>query len=430
MYTPPESSISGSGRYIEFSDAACNLVANDNNCQFDISEVFVRDLGTHRTSLISVATGGVDAQYPLADRQVPIAGGTNDRGSTLVGPNTLQSFASTGPTISDNGRYAVFVSTAMNLVPNTPAGDPVQMDERRGVYLHDLGTDRTYRMDVESDGEPFGASEDVFDPSISADGRYVAMYCGACGPVVSGVEVYDWVTGALDQLPVLGVSMKNVFPPRGSTAWWNGDWTPGMSADGRYVSLTTYWTPKTQPLLPTSSADVFEWDRGKTLGAGRLVSTGRLAALGSSAFRVTGEASAVIDTGYDALSAPMDGLALTNATLRYRADSADLFVRMSVGQMPATDLVPPGTTYSFDLVVSGRDYEVRAVWSITGATFGLFDRPTPNGPWTHVANLSGGFGTTGDEIVVSLPLTAVGAQNGGRIGGLTARVSLTPTLDR
>ena len=48
-------SFSVDGRYVAFSSLATNLVANDNN---DITDVFIRDLRTHRTQLVSVGMHG------------------------------------------------------------------------------------------------------------------------------------------------------------------------------------------------------------------------------------------------------------------------------------------------------------------------------------------------------------------------------------
>jgi hypothetical protein len=78
-------SISTNGRFIAFYSCASNLVDGDTNGRFD---VYVHDQFTGRTSRISVATDGAQA---------------NDDSVT--------------PYISADGRYVVFASYATNLVP-------------------------------------------------------------------------------------------------------------------------------------------------------------------------------------------------------------------------------------------------------------------------------------------------------------------------
>src|SRR6478735_6433533 len=88
-------SLSGDGRFVAFESTADNLVPGDTNGKAD---VFVRDHQTHSTALVSVsASGGV------ADG------------------------ASTQASISDDGRYVAFASTATNLVD----GD---LDARSDVF--------------------------------------------------------------------------------------------------------------------------------------------------------------------------------------------------------------------------------------------------------------------------------------------------------
>src|SRR5439155_22417321 len=49
--------VSSNGHYVAFESAADNLLANDTN---GFSDVFVRDLGRGVTRLVSVATNGAD----------------------------------------------------------------------------------------------------------------------------------------------------------------------------------------------------------------------------------------------------------------------------------------------------------------------------------------------------------------------------------
>jgi Tol biopolymer transport system component len=92
------------------------------------TDVYVHDRANCVTALVSVATGGVQAN---AD--------------------------ATGAAISGDGRYVAFTSAATNLAPSDDPGDD--------VFVHDTVTGVTARISDANGGEL---------PKLSADGRYVA----------------------------------------------------------------------------------------------------------------------------------------------------------------------------------------------------------------------------------------------------------------
>ena len=104
-------SISADGRYVAFESDANNLVAGDTN---GTSDIFVHDRGTRRTTRVSVESSGA-------------------QGNSL----------SARPSISADGRYVAFISSAMNLV----AGDTNGRDD---VFVYDRQTGRTTRISVDS----------------------------------------------------------------------------------------------------------------------------------------------------------------------------------------------------------------------------------------------------------------------------------------
>jgi Ca2+-binding RTX toxin-like protein len=125
----------------------------------DTADIFVNDLQTGTTKLISVASDGT-----------PV---TNEFST---------------PSISADGRYVAFNSDASNLV----SGDTNGFAD---VFVNDLQTGTTKLISVASDGTP--GDNYSFSPSISADGRYVA-FDSAASNLVSGdpngfadVFVYD-----------------------------------------------------------------------------------------------------------------------------------------------------------------------------------------------------------------------------------------------
>lgn len=135
------SRISADGRYVAFSSAASNLVANDTNKAIDI---FVRDRISGTTERVSVGTGGIQAN------------------------EDLEKYANFN--ISGDGRYVVFNSPASNLVSNDTNG----VDD---VFIHDRQTHTTSRVSVDSSGNQ--GNRRSYGQGISFNGRHVAFISGA-----------------------------------------------------------------------------------------------------------------------------------------------------------------------------------------------------------------------------------------------------------
>lgn len=130
--------VSADGRTIAFESRATNLVAGDTN---GVKDVFVRDVLTGLTERVSVSSSGVE--------------GDNE---------------SLAPSISADGRYVVYASSATNLV----AGDT---NASWDVFLHDRLSATTTRVSVGAGGaQASGAS---LDPELSDDGLVVAFTSNA-----------------------------------------------------------------------------------------------------------------------------------------------------------------------------------------------------------------------------------------------------------
>lgn len=138
--------LSRDGRFVVFHSGATNLAPRANN---GVDDVFVRDRKTGVTTLLSVGLGGIEA----------------DEQSQL-------------PVISGGGRFVAFQSDATNLV----AGDN---DFLLDVFVHDRQTHTIELVSV----DPTGASGGGGQPSISADGRFVAFTSGR--PLVAGDSNLD-----------------------------------------------------------------------------------------------------------------------------------------------------------------------------------------------------------------------------------------------
>ncbi|MGH9012991.1 MAG: TolB family protein [Acidimicrobiia bacterium] len=272
--------MSADGRYVAFVSNATNLVAGDTN---GFADVFVRDHQSGETERVSVATGGTEANNnsntPLPDVGSSISGdgryvAFESDASNLVPGDTNNvrdvfvhdrdtdttervSVDSTGaetnaggsmPSISGDGRYVAFQSTATNLVP----GDTNFVGD---VFVHDRDTDTTERVSVDSSGAEanFGSIE----ASISGDGRYVAFTSDATNLVAGDtntsrdVFVHDRDTGLTERVSV---------DSTGTQANSGRSDGASISGDGRYVAFGSEATN----LVPGDTnglRDVFVHDR-------------------------------------------------------------------------------------------------------------------------------------------------------------------------
>jgi Ca2+-binding RTX toxin-like protein len=245
-------SISGDGRFVAFTSVATNLVPGDTNNQQDI---FVRDLSTNTTTLVSVSSNGdrgnggsfrssisANGRFVVfssaASNIVP--GDTNDSNDIFVrdlltNTTTPVSVSSTGdrandssyrPSISADGRFVTFDSDASNLVP----GDTNNTGD---IFVRDLSTNAITLVSVGSSGER--GNDDAFNPSISANGRFVAFHSNATNLVPGDTNnsrdifVRDLLTNTTT---LISVSSSG---ERGNDDSFNLLSPGAISADGRFV---------------------------------------------------------------------------------------------------------------------------------------------------------------------------------------------------
>jgi Bacterial TSP3 repeat/WD40-like Beta Propeller Repeat len=199
--------VSTNGRYVVFQSEADDLTLNDTN---DVDDIFVRDLATGTTRLVSVSTNGGSA-----------------------------SAASSDPVITPDGRYVVFISAATNLVANDANGIP-------DVFVRDLVTETTTLVSAGATQNATAAGTFMSTPSITPDGHYAAFASNARNlavgvPTLTMGEVYvrdliansnTWVSrnAAMFATNVLG-------PPN-----FFASSHPVLSDDGRFVAFKTGFT--------------------------------------------------------------------------------------------------------------------------------------------------------------------------------------------
>jgi hypothetical protein len=175
------------------------------------------------------------------------------------------------------------------------------------------------------------------------------------------------------------------------------------------------------------SVDVFLRDRGAAAGVGGLDVQG-----GSNEVAVSGWAT-FSGAGVTASSDPPDdgidavGAEIVGASMIHRPEHDDLLLRTRLASLPAPSIGSlPGVMYRWRFTAAGTSYEVRAL-SIAptagGAApyFRLF-RCSPE--CAEIADLEGGLGTTGAEVRVSVPLTAIGADPSATLSSIEADVTM------
>lgn len=396
--------ISADGRFVAFHGAAGNLDPRDTTLPNGVwpDDAFVHDRLTGTTQLVSLNEAGAQANGP-----------------------------SYGPAIDADGSHVAYVSWGTNLVPWDTNGD---ID----VFVWERATGKVERVSVASSGrESDGRS---WWPEISPDGRYVLFDSGATtlvpndtntclpGPSCGDMFVHDRLTGATDRASMADDGAEALFPSV------FGEFARG----GREVMFaSTAWnlTPDDED----ANTDVFVRDRGPATGIGELEAR----EVGGSVvvdgwFTVAG---AVLAESSDppADGGRVPGAELTGAAVTYRPEDQDVLFRIEVNDLPGQrpPSVPggwlavtrgglPGLVYGVRFRIGAVPYEIRALRTsldesstATPVRFALY---RCEGPCVEVGRLAGGFGTTGEEIRVSVPVSLLPAGEGVTLSGLRAFV--------
>jgi len=388
-------SISADGRFVAFDSSATNLATGDTNGNWD---VFVRDLPNGMTTRVSVdASGGqvsgdsraptlsADGRYVAFYSLSPglVSGDTNAVSDVFVrdlltGSNTLVSVDSSGAhangastlaSISPDGRYVAFLSSASNLV----AGDTNNVVD---VFVHDLLLGGTTRASVDSAGVQ--ANNACFDPSISRDGRFVAF-----GSSASNLVPGD--TNGVRDVFVRDLSNNTTVRASVDSAGTQGNGNcgvPSLSADGRFVGFAGL----ANNLVPgdtNGALDVFVRDlQGLTTsrvsvsssgaqsngnsGVCSISADGRWISFGSSASNlVLGDTNGVDDVfAHDRLSGAtmrvsvdssgLEGNAGSSSTTSGETDAISADGRYVAFFSVASNLVPGDTNAVGDILVRDR----------------------------------------------------------------------------
>jgi Tol biopolymer transport system component len=187
-------SISANGGSVAYESRATNLGITDTN---GVRDIYLTDLTTGAITRISEGAGALQSD------------GTSRH-----------------PSISGDGRYIAFDSSATNFVANDTNGTS-------DIFLHDTLTGTTTRISVRGNGtQGKGAS---YDPQISADGRSVVFSSDATNLVAgdtngtTDVFLHDTVTGYTTRL-----SVDSGWNEGGQASYY-----PSIAGDGSDIVFTS-----------------------------------------------------------------------------------------------------------------------------------------------------------------------------------------------
>lgn len=241
-------SVSASGRYVVFQSSADNLPAGDGTNDF----AYVRDVKRGKTILVSrtngenpaygdvfgqsVSSDGRRVIFESSDADLPAGDPSTDHiylrnldthNTRLVDRRSdgqPANGSSAYPSISGNGSFVGFDSTAANL----PGGD----GSHRQAYVRNVRTRKTRLVSRNSQGDP--QDNDAFYPHPSGKGRYVAFE--ATGSNLPGGD------GSTDQIYVRDVRRGKTFLLSKSGSGDPADALteyPTISLDGRFAAFDT-----------------------------------------------------------------------------------------------------------------------------------------------------------------------------------------------
>lgn len=387
--------VSDDGRYALFESPATNLIAGGTDTN-GASDIFLHDRETGTSSLVS---------------------------GTAAAPDTAANQLSGSASISPDGRWVAFVSSATDLVPGMPASIP------NNLFLYD----RVSRSKVlvshaaSSAGAPGnGYAQDAAD--FSGDGRWIAHANGSTDlvpgqvdePFVTDIFVFDRITG----------TNTLITRAAGSSVQAVGGVMPRISADGRYVAFVSHshaLVPGAQFPVP-SAQHVYVHDRrtGTTTLVSRAAGT-TLQAANEGSYAPSLSADGRFVAFFSFATDLVDGQADT-------AGNADVFLYdQALGTVTLVSHVPgaPATTGNApveDFSLSGDGtfvaFESRATDLVDGqadtnALADVFLYDHRSGGITLVSHREGSPAVAGDQGSIRPEVSA-----GGRVAFLSAAQDL------
>ncbi|NDJ17348.1 Calx-beta domain-containing protein [Myxacorys almedinensis] len=198
--------ISEDGNFVVFNSAATDLIANDGNA---VEDVFITG--------VVVASGNA----VLATRR-----NTGGLGNSRTGSG--DSDTSFGSSVSEDGRYIVFTSTAPELAAN-------DVNAAQDVFLRDRQTNQTTLIS-RNQAETGSANGISTSPQISANGRYIVFSSTASDIVANdsnNASDIFWYDRQENRMVLVSHAHNSTASADGASL------NPVLSADGLYVAFVS-----------------------------------------------------------------------------------------------------------------------------------------------------------------------------------------------
>lgn len=257
--------VSGDGKFIAFRSLSDNLVADT----FGRGDIFVRDRLNNTTEIVSISSNGVIGDGRSANPDISANGRfvTFESTSILIDgepdiprlhiylhdrqlnttirvsvatDGTIALGSSFASSISSDGNYIVFNSTASNLVPGVGNG------AHEYIYVRDLMNNST---------EVIARGTLAITEPISGDGRFITFHSDI--QLVPEDDNDDLDVYIYDRETMI---LKLISESIDGNAGNQNSSFPTISNDGRYVAFNSL----ASDLVPNdtnASADAFIWDR-------------------------------------------------------------------------------------------------------------------------------------------------------------------------
>jgi hypothetical protein len=209
---------------------------------------FARTHGDGAPERPALTTQRVDPRSPNSGLEAPLPDppGTTERVSVADdgtqgngasgGVSAILPSAKANQAISADGRWVAFVSASTDLIPGTP-------QPAGGVYLRDRQSGTTVAVPW-LDGRSFPSGITAAEPAISGDGTviaFTAIVTSSASRALLAPTTTPYVLAWDRQTNTTAVVSvdSNGKPTPG--------WQPSISADGRYVAYTMWAPPDTTP---------------------------------------------------------------------------------------------------------------------------------------------------------------------------------------
>ncbi|MGH7487933.1 MAG: TolB family protein, partial [bacterium] len=244
VYESSSSALSADGRYVAFVSSATDLVTTATSRPIEdpepgeipfYSNVFLFDRITGSTEMVS---------------------------RSAVSPDFSANGSSTAPSLSADGRYLAFVSSATDLVANFADANGPSLGD---VFLYDRVLRTITLVSWSSTRRSRTGNDGSLNPVMSADGKYVS-YESASSDLVPGQSPTTHVSFSenvflYDRVSSTNRLVSHIF---GSQTEGGSDWSLGkasLSADGRFVAFSSLGRDIAETLDPELLENFFLYDR-------------------------------------------------------------------------------------------------------------------------------------------------------------------------